>query len=156
MVAATTAPGPDVEPPTLVSVETQRCAQPNRFHGVGIVVGNDLVLTAGHTVEGDLRQLTVDGAPARVVTIDRRSDLALVSTDSAEPDAHVEVARKVPSAATMLGPNATSTVEIDRAVTLVIEHATDRATYAATWSSSVQACPTARSGFLAEAPRRMI
>ena len=156
MVAATTAPGPDVEPPTLVSVETQRCAQPNRFHGVGIVVGNDLVLTAGHTVEGDLRQLTVDGAPARVVTIDRRSDLALVSADSAEPDAHVEVARKVPSAATMLGPNATSTVEIDRAVTLVIEHATDRATYAATWSSSVQACPTARSGFLAEAPRRMI
>ena len=129
MVAATTAPGPDVEPPTLVAVETQRCAQPNRFHGVGIVVGNDLVLTAGHTVEGDLRQLTVDGAPARVVTIDRRSDLALVSADSAEPDAHVEVARKVPSAATMLGPNATSTVEIDRAVTLVIEHATDRATY---------------------------
>ena len=42
------------------------------------MVGNDLVLTAGHTVEGDLRQLTV---------------------------------------------------EIDRAVTLVIEHATDRATY---------------------------
>ena len=79
MVAATTAPGPDVEPPTLVSVHT-----------------------AGHT---------------------------LVSADSAEPDAHVEVARKVPSAATMLGPNATSTVEIDRAVTLVIEHATDRATY---------------------------
>ena len=29
----------------------------------------------------------------------------------------------------MLGPNATSTVEIDRAVTLVVEHATDRATY---------------------------
>ncbi len=69
------APGPDVEPPTIVAVETQRCRQPNRFHGVGVVVGDDLVLTAGHTVEGDLRELTV---------------------------------------------------EIDRHVTLVVEHATDR------------------------------
>jgi S1-C subfamily serine protease len=117
-----------VEPLTLVEVETQRCSQPNRFHGVGIVVGDDLVLTAGHTVEGDLRDLTVDGEPARVVTIDRRPDLALVSAELPESAAPTP-APDVPGTARLLTTDGDRDVAIDRAVTLVVEHATDRATY---------------------------
>ncbi len=91
------APAAEVEPPAIVAVETQRCRQPNRFHGVGIVVGDDLVLTAGHTVEGDLRALTVDGEPARVVSIDRRTDLAVLSADMPAA-AEVIAAPEVPEA----------------------------------------------------------
>jgi S1-C subfamily serine protease len=119
---------PAAEPLTLVSVETQRCRQPNRFHGVGIVVGDDLVLTAGHVVEGELRDLTVDGEPARVVTIDRRTDLAIVSAHV--PDATpLTPAPAVPESALMIAASSRRDVAIDRHVTLVVEHATDRATY---------------------------
>jgi S1-C subfamily serine protease len=115
-------------PLTLVEVETQRCEQPNRFHGVGFVLDDDLVLTAGHTVEGDLRDLNVDGRPARVVTIDRRTDLALVSVDlpAANPP---EPASAIPATARLLGLDGEREVTIDRNVTLIVEHATDRATY---------------------------
>ena len=98
----------------LPNAMSERCRQPNRFHGVGIVVGDDLVVTAGHTVEGDLRELTVDGEHA-AVTIDRRTDLALLSADMPTVDS----------------PTGTGdpTRAIDRHVTLVVEHATDQATY---------------------------
>jgi hypothetical protein len=115
------------QPPALVEVVTQRCRQPNRFQGIGIVVGDDLVLTAGHTVEGDLRALQVEGEPAGVLTIDRRTDLALLDADvTGDPP---ELAEGVPESARMLTPDGGRDVEIDRRVTLVVEHATDRATY---------------------------
>jgi S1-C subfamily serine protease len=122
----------DVQPPAIVAVETQRCQQPNRFHGLGIVVGDDLVLTAGHTVEGELRALNVDGQPARVVAIDRRTDLALVSADvpAAQPPTP---APEIPDEAQLLSPDGQHDVdvdvEVDRHVTLVVEHATDSVTY---------------------------
>lgn len=118
-----------VEPPTLVAIETQRCQQPNRFHGVGVVVGDDLVLTAGHTVEGDLRELTVDGEPARVVTIDRRTDLAVLSAEAATTVDDFVAASEIPEEAQMIGLDRHRPVDIDRHVTLVVEHATDQATY---------------------------
>ena len=118
----------EVDPPKIVAVETQRCEQPNRFHGVGIVVGDDLVLTAGHTVEGELRELTVDGEPARVVTIDRRTDLAIVSSEV--PTASSPTLQPVvPDDGRLLGPEGPRNVDFDREVTLVVEHATDQATY---------------------------
>jgi S1-C subfamily serine protease len=120
-------PAAAAQPPTLVEVATQRCRQPNRFHGIGVVAGDGLVLTAGHTVEGDLRALDVDGVPARVVTIDRRTDLALVRADV--PGDTPTLAPRVPDAARMLTLDSAHDVAIDRHVTLVVEHATDRATY---------------------------
>jgi serine protease Do len=116
------------QPPAIVAVETQRCRQPNRFHGAGIVVGDDLVLTAGHTVEGELRALTVDGEPARVVAIDRRTDLAVISAD-APTSSEVITAPDVPEEAQLILLDGTRDVAIDRHVTLVVEHATDQATY---------------------------
>jgi S1-C subfamily serine protease len=122
------APAAEARPPALVSIETQRCRQPNRFHGVGIVVGDDLVLTAGHLAEGALRALSVDGEPARVVTIDRRSDLALLDADvpTATPPTP---SPQIPDEAQLLVHDDTRDVSIDRHVTLVVEHASDRATY---------------------------
>jgi S1-C subfamily serine protease len=121
-------PAEAAEPPSLVEVETVRCSQPNRFHGVGVVVGDDLVLTAGHVVEGELRDLMVDGEPAEVITIDRRTDLALVSAD-VPPTPAPTPADDVPESARLLTASGARDVDIDRHVTLVVEHATDRATY---------------------------
>lgn len=62
----------------VVAVGAQRCDDPNMARGVGVVVGEDLVATAAHTVEDQLRELTVDGRPARVLVLDARTDLALL------------------------------------------------------------------------------
>jgi S1-C subfamily serine protease len=62
----------------VVEVVAQRCDRPNRFRGVGVVVGPDLVATAAHTVDDELRALSVDGRPATVVRLDARTDLALL------------------------------------------------------------------------------
>lgn len=121
--------------PTVVAVETQRCRQPNRFRGVGTVVSDDadgvLVATAGHTVEGDLRELRVDGRPAEVVALDRRSDLALLRIDGAAGDATTpaELATAVPATARLVTHGGETAVMIDRHVTFVIEHVSDGATY---------------------------
>ena len=56
--------------------------------GFGVVVAEDLVATAAHTVEGPLRDLRVDGRPATLVTADARTDLALLAV----PDVGTEPA----------------------------------------------------------------
>lgn len=123
--------------PTVVAVTVQRCARPNAVHGVGVVVRDGLVVTAGHVVEGDLRrlELTAGGAtvPAAVVALDRNRDLALVTADlggavGGEPVV-AEAAGAVPSAATVVTPEREMGVTIDRHVTQVVDHATDGATY---------------------------
>lgn len=121
--------------PTVVGVETQRCRQPNRFRAVGTVVGDDadgvLVATAGHTVEGDLRELRVDGRPAAVVALDRRSDLALLRIDGAAGGVTTpaELATAIPATARLVTHGGEAAVTIDRHVTFVVEHVSDGATY---------------------------
>lgn len=112
----------------VVTIESQRCRQPNRFHGVGATIDDELVVTAGHLVEGDLRSLTVDGAPATVVVIDRNADLALVRVDGLDA-APVPVGAVGDDTLTMLGPVTRTRVDVRNREELVIEHATDRATY---------------------------
>jgi S1-C subfamily serine protease len=65
--------------PRVVVVAAQPCRRPTRDLGVGVVVGDGLVLTAAHTVDGARRTVTADGAPAQVVALDARTDLALLS-----------------------------------------------------------------------------
>jgi hypothetical protein len=73
--SAETAPLVDV-----VQVEAQRCERPQPGFGVGTRLAEDLVLTAGHVVDGNLRRLEVGGADATVVALDRALDLAIVDT----------------------------------------------------------------------------
>ena len=64
--------------PHVIAIAAQACESPNRSLGWGVVVGEDLVATAAHTVEGPLRDLRVGGDPATVVAVDARTDLALL------------------------------------------------------------------------------
>jgi S1-C subfamily serine protease len=140
--------------PTIVAVSVQRCAQPNAIHGVGVVVGDDLVATAGHVVEGDLRRLEViaGGATvaASVVAIDRRRDLALLAADvDAETGADsivAEAGEGTPTAAAVVTPDTESDVTIDRHVTQVVDHATDRTTYRRDVLAFAPALPAGSSG----------
>jgi hypothetical protein len=62
------------------------------------------------------------------VTIDRRTDLAVLLADVPAADAPA-MADPVTGPAQLVSPDDTRRVTIDRRVTLVVEHATDRATY---------------------------
>jgi S1-C subfamily serine protease len=73
--------GDDAEAVAVVTIAAQPCARPQRARGLGVAVAEGLVATAAHTVEGDLRRLTVDGVAGRVVAVDPRADLALLQAD---------------------------------------------------------------------------
>jgi S1-C subfamily serine protease len=107
----------------VVEVAAQPCDRPTRSLGLGVVVADDLVATAAHTVEGPLRTLTVDGAPATLVATDARTDLALLAADVDAPAA--ELATEPLETATVLD----APVRVVRSGTLVVHDATDRARY---------------------------
>jgi S1-C subfamily serine protease len=70
----------------VAGVEAIGCDRPQPRSGVGTFVADDMLLTAAHVVEGDLRDLRVGGAPAVVVGIDHRTDLALVAIVAGHDD----------------------------------------------------------------------
>jgi S1-C subfamily serine protease len=111
----------------VVEVAAQPCASPNRSFGLGVVVADDLVATAAHTVDGPLRDLSVDGVAATVVEIDPRTDLALLAVDI--DAAAAELSTEAPATATVLVTGRPATVRIVRTGTLVVHDATDRARY---------------------------
>ena len=107
-----------------------RARGPERDRGLGVVVADGLVATAAHTVDGDLRALTVDGIPGSVVALDPRTDLALVRADlDAEPVAWAADDVDPMGAATLHLADGPHEVEVVRSGPLVVEDATDRATY---------------------------
>jgi S1-C subfamily serine protease len=115
--------GRTAAPPEVVAVSAQPCSSPNRSLGWGVVVAEGLVATAAHTVEGPLRELRVDGEPATTVTVDARTDLALL----AAPDVGTEPAElsdRAPSTATLLIPGAKESVELVSTGTLVVHDTT--------------------------------
>ncbi len=116
-----------VAQPTVVRVAAQPCDRPTSSLGFGFVVADDLVATAAHTVEDELRELTVDGAPATVAAIDARADLALLEVELAATPAELSTA--APSAGLVLEPERASPVRILRTGTLVVHDTTDRARY---------------------------
>ena len=69
---------PDDAARAVVSVSAQPCTTPNRDSGFGVRVSGDLVVTAAHTVEDEIRDLRVDEQPAELVAIDPRTDLAVL------------------------------------------------------------------------------
>jgi len=84
--------GGEPDAAVVVAVVSQPCARPHRDRGVGVLLRSGLVATAAHTVDGPLRELTVDGAPAHVVVLDARTDLALLSADVTGPPAPITMA----------------------------------------------------------------
>ena len=94
---------------------------------VGVVVADGVVATAGHTVEGPLRELTVDGTPAQVIVVDPRTDLALLAVEtSIEP---APLSATSPDQAQVLGPVGAAEVTIVGTGPLVVEDTTDQRRY---------------------------
>jgi S1-C subfamily serine protease len=127
VVAGCADDGPAPEPaPRVVAVAAQACDRPLPSEGLGVVLGDGLVVTAGHVVEGPRRAVTVDGAPATVIAIDARTDLAVLRADvpgaadlTAPPAGAVHVAT----------PTGDVAVELVRTGTLIVDDTTDRARY---------------------------
>jgi S1-C subfamily serine protease len=115
----------------VVEVAAQPCDTPNRSFGFGVVVAEDLVVTAAHTVEGPLRDVSVDGRPARVAVLDARTDLALLAVDvDVDVDAtQAQIAHDSPRHAILAVPADPMDVEILRTGPLVVRDTTDRARY---------------------------
>jgi S1-C subfamily serine protease len=116
-----------VAQPTVVRVAAQPCDRPTHSRGLGFVVARNLVATAAHTVEGELRELTVDGVPAAVVAIDARTDLALLEVELDAPPAELSTATGSP--ARVLEPAQVMPVRIVRTGMLVVHDTTERARY---------------------------
>lgn len=126
-VAACRDDGPAADQaPRVVTVAAQPCDRPLPSEGIGVVLGDGLVVTAGHVVEDPRREVTVDGAPATIVAVDARTDLAVLHADvpgtadlTATPSGAVHVAT----------PNGDVAAELLRTGTLIVDDATDRARY---------------------------
>ena len=106
----------------MVAVAAQPCDRPTRDRGLGVVVGSGLVATAAHTVDGPRRELTVDEAPARIVAIDARTDLALLAVDVPGPVA--ELSLDAPARAALATLAGRREVEITRTGRLVVHDVT--------------------------------
>jgi Trypsin-like peptidase domain len=120
----------------VVTVAAQRCETPNRAHGLGVVVAPGTVVTAGHTVEGNLRALEVDGRPGVVRLLDRTTDLAVLDVlglpGPSGPDIMRPATRSdsaLVDTAMLVRPDGASDVRLLRRETLVVDHASDDATY---------------------------
>ena len=111
----------------VVEVAARPCDTPNRSFGFGVVVAEDLVATAAHTVEGPRREISVDGRPARVAVLDARTDLALLAVDVDATQARI--AYDSPRHAIVDLPAGPIDVEILRTAPLVVRDTTDRARY---------------------------
>ena len=115
--------GRTAAPPEVVAVTAQACTSPNRALGLGVVVADDVVATAAHTVEGPLRDLRVDGRPATLLAVDARTDLALLAApvDGAEP---AELSDAEPASATVLATGGEQSVDVISTGPLVVHDTT--------------------------------
>lgn len=111
----------------VVTVAAQPCDRPTRDLGLGVVVADDVVATAAHTVDGLRRALTVDDAPAALVAIDARTDLALLAAEVEGPVA--ELSLETPGRATLRTQEGASDVEILQTGRLVVHDTTARARF---------------------------
>jgi S1-C subfamily serine protease len=111
---------------TTVAIAATPCDRPTARLGVGTVVAPGLVLTAAHVVEDDLRDVEIDGRPARVEALDARVDAAVLAVDPPTDDgvamrSDVDVA----DAVRIITPTDVIDTSITRVVTLSVDDATD-------------------------------
>lgn len=117
--------GTSMTRPIVVAVAAQPCDRPTRDRGWGVVVGEDLVATAAHTVDGPRRAITVDGAPAVVVAVDRRRDLALLEVPTGDAVPAV-LDRTTVTDGAVVTPAGDRAVRVVRTGRLVVNNVSDR------------------------------
>jgi hypothetical protein len=118
--------GPTTRGVVVVDIAATPCDRPLAAAGLGVVLGDGLVVTAGHVVEGPRRTVTVDGAPAEVLVVDARTDLAVLRAGVAGTASLVDQPTGAVRVATPAGPIA---AEVVHTGTLVVHDTTDRARY---------------------------
>ena len=121
-----TAPGAGPGPVAIVAVAALACDRPLPSEGVGVVVGDGIVVTAGHVVEGARREVTVDGLPATVAVVDARTDVAVLRADVR---GRVELTDAPSGRLTVATPSGAIDVELVRTGRLIVDDSTDRARY---------------------------
>jgi len=135
---------------TVVAVAATPCTSPNRDRGLGVAVGDGLVATAGHTVEGPRREVTVDGVAATVLVVDPRTDLAILRTSldaavlppPAMSDAFADTARR----ATVRTGSDDLTVDVIATGQLIVDDTTDRQRYEREVHTLAPGVPAGTSG----------
>jgi S1-C subfamily serine protease len=128
---------PDDAARAVVSVSAQPCTTPNRASGLGVRIAGDLVVTAAHTVEDEIRDLRVDDQPAELLAIDPRSDLAVLrAAGDGGPSIDLAPAHATGTASASLwlvdiddGAPRTTRLESVRPTRLTVHDTTDRQTY---------------------------
>jgi S1-C subfamily serine protease len=126
--ACSPAPRTTAADPVAVEVAARPCTTPNRRVGAGVFVTDELVLTAAHVVDGDVRTVTVDGRAGRVVAVDVRLDAALVATSPGQVPARLGDASATDAELAILSPGGGATpVRVLRAGELVVHDRTARA-----------------------------
>jgi S1-C subfamily serine protease len=111
---------------TTVEIAATPCDRPTARLGVGTIVGEGLVLTAAHVVEDDLRDLAVDGRPARVIGLDARIDAALLAVDTPNGATAPSMAMETTESVRIVTPADVIDTTVTRVVTLTVDDATDR------------------------------
>ncbi|HEX6660182.1 MAG TPA: serine protease [Ilumatobacter sp.] len=111
---------------TTVEIAATPCDRPSARLGVGTIVGEGLVLTAAHVVEDGLRDLSVDGRPARVIGLDARIDTALLAADTPSFAEAPSMATETTESVRILTPTDVIDTTVTRVVTLTVDDATDR------------------------------
>ena len=114
-----------------VAIAATPCDRPTARLGIGTLVAEDRVLTAAHVVEDDLRDVAVDGQPARVVALDPRLDVAILSvdrpvaTDGIEGDAATFADADIGDVVRIVTPTDVIETTVERIVTLTVDDTTD-------------------------------
>ena len=110
-----------------VAIAATPCDRPTARLGVGTLVAEGRVLTAAHVVEDDLRDVAVDGLPARVVALDPRIDVAILSIeeDAAEGDAATFADAEIADVVRIVTPTEVIETTVERIVTLTVDDTTD-------------------------------
>ena len=139
-----------------MAIAATPCDRPTARLGVGTLVAEGRVLTAAHVVEDDLRDVAVDGQPARVVALDPRIDVAILSveSDAVEGDAATFADADIADVVRIVTPTEVIETTVERIVTLTVDDTTDRVVRIAVrrWCSTAR-CPVARVAHRSSATR---
>jgi len=109
-----------------VAIASQPCDRPLPAEGMGVVLGDGIIATAGHLVEGARRTVTADGAPATILSVDARTDVAILRADVTGGAA---LADQPVGAVHVTTPDGDVAALIVRTGALVVHDTTDRAAH---------------------------
>ena len=111
-----------------VAIAATPCDRPTARLGVGTLVAEGRVLTAAHVVEDDLRDVAVDGQPARVVALDPASTSRYSASMQGRGSKVMRATfadAEIADAVRIVTPTEVIETTVERIVTLTVDDTTD-------------------------------